>query len=94
MYKLFSLAGGRLYYKQNFAEFLVEFQILEIFSSLARCIGWVGILDFKRTKISNALRILGWVPENWDPVKDTRWLPRVDSPNQGVTSMVILELNL
>ena len=59
--------------------------IKEIFLSLARCIGWVGILYFKRAKISNALSFLGWILENWDPVKDTRRLPHVDPPDRDMT---------
>ena len=30
-----------------------------------------------------ALRVLGWVLRNWDPLKGMRRLPRVDLPGSG-----------
>ena len=52
----------------------------------------VGFPLFKRARLPNALRAFGWVSENWDPLKGTRWLPPVDPPGRGVTILLVLEL--
>ena len=82
---MFSLIGGRSHYKQNSAEFSVEFQVLENCINLKCLIGWVGIPFFKRAKVLDALRVLGWILGNWDSIKDTRRLSHVDPPGRGMT---------
>ena len=76
---------GSSHYKQNSVEFSIKFQVLGNLLSLVRPIGWVGIPYFKGAKVSDALWVHGWVLGNWDPIKDTWWLPRVDPSSRVVT---------
>ena len=85
-YKLyFFWQGVGLYYKRNSVEFSVKIQWLRKLIKFSRLIGWFGIPFFKRVRVPDALRVFGWISRNWDPIKNTRWLLRVDLLSQGVT---------
>ena len=82
------MAGGRTFSKRNSVEISVEFLELKYFlkfRSLDRS-GWVFV--FKRARLSNALRVFGWILENQNPLKGTRRLPHVDPSGRGVTDGV------
>ena len=44
---------------------------------------WVGCPFFKRGKIPDALRAFGWILRNWDRLKGTQWLSRIDLFGSG-----------
>ena len=88
------LTRDRSYFKRNSVEFLVKFLVLENSLSLAHQQVGLGSHFFKRTKILDALRVLGWVSRNWDLLMETRRLPCVDSLGRGVTFQVIPILGL
>ena len=52
-------------------------------------LGRIGFNSFKQTSLPNVLRAFGWVSGNWDPLKGTRWLPRVGLSGRGVTDNVL-----
>ena len=86
------MAGSSQCFKRNSAEISVEFLELEYFlkfRSLDR-LGWIFIF-FKQVRLPNALRAFGWVSRNWDPLKGTRRLLRVDLLGRCVTILLVLE---
>ena len=46
-------------------------------------ISWIGFPFYKRVRILDALRAIGWISGNWDPLKGTRRLPCVDIFGSG-----------
>ena len=79
----FSWAGGSLFYKRSFAEFLAEFRELDYFMKIFMLSGLGSKSFFKRARMPDALQAFVWVSRNWDPLKSTRRLPRVDPFESG-----------
>ena len=83
VYKCFSWTGSMPCFKRNSVEILVKFQVLEYFLRFRVHDRSGEFPFFKRARISNALRAFEWVSRNWDPLKGTRRLSRVDLSGSG-----------
>ena len=89
VYELYLLDRGfSSFYKRNSVEILVNFRELEYFRNLLSS-SFKG-RDFRFSNglwYIDVLRVLEWISKNWNPLKDTRRLPRVDPSGRSVTGL-------